>query len=345
MCSNKVLTIGIAAYNAAKDIERCLSSLLIPSILNDIEILVINDGSSDETASLVRRFEKKYPKVVKLVNKKNGGHGSTINKTIELASGNYLKMIDSDDSVEKNGIVSLVNNLKITNADLVFSPYYRVDVRTGKKQEVGYLINSERLSFTKKTSNISTYANNLKVAMHSITYRTKILRDSKYRIDEHCFYVDVEYTIFYLLGVKKILMLSEPVYDYCIGSADQSVNIDNMRARRNQHLKVTKSLVHFYEIEKQNMTPDMSVFIENNIINMILSTEYKLLMSIKSTQTSYQELVQFDNYLRSKSPTLYYDVIHEKSKKIKIVSIFRKINFRGYSIFHKLLQKKLTNNL
>lgn len=343
---NKILTVGVAAYNVSKDIPKCLSSLLIPSILNDIEILVINDGSTDNTDEVVRKFELEYPETVKLINKENGGHGSAINKTIELAHGKYLKMVDADDSVEKEGFLSLINNLKSTDVDLIFSPYYRVDIKTEEKEKIGYLINDQNNNCViNKKVNLEQFADQLKVAMHSITYRTKILRESKYRIDEHCFYVDVEYTIYYLLEIKNILMLSDPVYDYYIGSDEQSVNIDNMRKRRDQHLRVAKSLVRFYENEHLNLSGSMNKLIENNIVNMILATEYKLLMAIKNSRTSYEELHHFDEYLRKSSPILYSAVEKNKSKKIKILTFFRKTSFKGYITFHKVFRKKLTETL
>lgn len=342
----KVLTIGIAAYNVANEISNCLKSLLLPEIINDIEILVINDGSTDNTSEVVSAFEEKYPSCIRLINKENGGHGSTINKTITEANGKFLKMVDADDAVEYEGIISLVSELKKSNADIVFSPYYRVNIKTGEKEEIGYIINDKVPYLNGVYSTLDEYSSKIKVAMHSITYRTSLLRQSKYRIDEHCFYVDVEYTIYYLLNAHNILMLSKPVYDYSIGSSEQSVNIDVMRKRRKQHLKVTKSLILFYEAEKDQMSVNMERLVKNNIVNMILSTEYKLLMSIQSTEQSYIELVDFDNYLRRASPNLYKAVVKlNRSKKLFLLSIFRKDNFVGYKLIHRMLRKNFTEKL
>lgn len=340
--NEKLLTVGVAAYNVEKEITDCLNSLLIPEVLDKLEILVINDGSKDHTRQVVEAYVQKYPKTVFLINKRNGGHGSAINKTIENAHGKYLKMVDADDSVDKSGFISLIDHLSKSNVDMIFSPYYRRNINTGKKQEIGYLSNSSQSYLDNVKDTLNTYASSLIVAMHSITYKTSLLKKSKYRMDEHCFYVDVEYTIYYLPYVKNILLLSEPVYNYNIGSEDQSVNINNMRKRRDQHLKVTKSLINFYESEKNTFSSEMKSMVENNVIKMILATEYKLLMSLPSGQVSKKELVAFDRYLKERSSDLYEGLQRiTDSKKIKIILFFRKTNFVGYELVHRLLKNKL----
>ena len=343
----KTLTIGVAAYNAAKIISNCLDSLLIDEVKNDIEVLVINDGSTDNIQSVVATYENRYPNSIRLINKKNGGHGSTINKTIEEAKGEYLKMVDADDSVEKQGFIALVRHLKKTNADVVMSPYYRVNIVNNHKKLIGYLKSSNKESIVdNKLVNLQDIYQDLLVAMHSLTYRTTLLKENNYKIDEHCFYVDVEYSIYYFLKAKNVLLLNEPVYNYNIGSSDQSVNIDNMRARRAQHLRVAKSMVNFYKKERNKIPSYMKSFFKNNIVNLILVNEYKLLMSLKSSKNSKIELIKFDKYLKKNSIELYEGVTtFNNSKKIKLLKILRKINFNGYTIVHNLCKKSLTTHI
>lgn len=344
--SDKVLTIGVAAYNVADVISNCLDSLLTTEVSNDIEVLVVNDGSIDNIKSVVSTYEKKYPGNVRLINKKNGGHGSTINKTIEEATGKYLKMVDADDSVEENGLVDLIKRLKQTDADIVMSPYYRVNIDSKRKTLVGYLSSTQKSWMDNKLVNLKDIYNELLVAMHSLTYKTSLLRKSNYRIDEHCFYVDVEYSMYYFLKAESILLLKRPVYNYNIGSTEQSININIMRKRRKQHLRVAKSMIDFYEKERNNLSPYRNSFFENNIVNMILVNEYKLIMSLSSGEVSKQELVQFDNYLKESSPILYKEVVVlNNSKKIKLLNITRKVHFHGYNMVHKLYKKQLTTHI
>ena len=96
----KILTISIAAYNAEKDIARCLDSLIATGIIEKLDVVIVNDGSVDQTAEIANSYVKKYVNSIRLINKQNGGHGSTINASIKVAKGKYYKILDSDDWVE-----------------------------------------------------------------------------------------------------------------------------------------------------------------------------------------------------------------------------------------------------
>ena len=134
---DKILTIGIPSYNAAKTLKYCLDSLVIEEVLNDIQIVIVNDGSKDKTSEIGHSFEEKYPDTIIVIDKENGGHGSGINTTIERAVGKYMKIVDSDDTVDRDGFIELINELKNTNADLILTPYYKV--MKGKKEFISYL--------------------------------------------------------------------------------------------------------------------------------------------------------------------------------------------------------------
>lgn len=345
--SNKILTIGVAAYNVEKTIKSCIISMLNSEVNNDIEILVVNDGSTDNTAKVVQQFVNKYPNTVKLINKKNGGHGSTINAAVKYATGKYFKMVDGDDSLEKKGLYSLVKKLKEnTTVDIIFSPYFTVNINTGDKKEVGYLKGTDKLCLSNVNTSLKDFYKNLFVAMHGITYKTSLLKSSKYHIDEHCFYVDVEYTIYYLLDARKILLLDEPVYDYSIGSSTQSIDAKVKIKRCDQHLRVCKSLISFYETEKNNVPKYIANMIKNNIVNMILCNEYTLLMSLPSTKESYREIREFDTYLKENSIDLYNPNLYtgvkglNSGKKLALLRFWKNNNFIGYKLVHNILLNK-----
>ena len=108
----KVLTVLVPTYNVEKYLRRCLDSLLLPEVFEEIEVLVVNDGSKDGSADIARAYEKKYPQTVVFVDKENGGHGSTINVGIEKAQGTYFKVLDSDDWVNIGDFIEFVKRLK-----------------------------------------------------------------------------------------------------------------------------------------------------------------------------------------------------------------------------------------
>ena len=108
----KVLTVLVPTYNVEKYLRRCLDSLLLPEVLEEIEVLVVNDGSKDGSADIARAYEKKYPQTVVFVDKENGGHGSTINVGIEKAQGTYFKVLDSDDWVNEQAYRQVLDTLR-----------------------------------------------------------------------------------------------------------------------------------------------------------------------------------------------------------------------------------------
>lgn len=339
---DKVLTIGIPSYNAECTLKECLNSLIIEEIIEDIQIIIVNDGSKDRTSEIGHSYEKMYPGSVVVIDKKNGGHGSGINSAVYYAVGKYIKIVDSDDAVDKNGIIELVNELKNTDADLVLSPYYVVK---GESREfISYFRNNSALE--KRNISINEEYYNLRFSMHSMTYRTKILKDSEYKIDEHCFYVDVEYSIFYLTKVARLLLLVTPVYCYTVGTENQSVNIKNMQKNIDEHTFVSKQLISFYKKEYKNIkSPVMKNLILENIINMILITEYRIIFSLPDCKDSKRRLLDIEFYLKNESMRLYDELIRignvRRLKIILLLSWLRRVKYFGYSVIRKLFWKRL----
>lgn len=129
----KTLTISVAAYNAEGWLSRCIDSLTNTDVSNELDVVVVNDGSADGTLSIARSYEKRFPDIINVIDKPNGGHGSTINAAIDAARGTYFKVVDSDDWVERDGLESLVAALRNLDADVVVNPFYIVDVDTGRR--------------------------------------------------------------------------------------------------------------------------------------------------------------------------------------------------------------------
>lgn len=342
----KTLTISIAAYNAEKWIGRCLDSFIIPEIISDIEIIVVNDGSADQTSNIAHSYARKYPASIMVIDKENGGHGSTINTAIKAAQGQYFKVVDSDDWVEKEGLVQLVTRLKRVNVDLDISPYYFVDAENGKKKLANCVDNMNigqiNTVIALNESGSATY----NLAMHGLTFRTSLLKEHFTQINENCFYVDLEYIVFYFCHVKSIFVSDVPVYDYLIGTNEQSVNMTNMIKRRNQHLLVCERIVMFYA-----GLPGQASSVNRNIIKKVVESciinEYRILLEIDNFRQSKTELLAFDRHLKELDASIYKNTISNGIKAKKetaiIIGVLRMIRFRGYRIFHLLLKKMQGN--
>lgn len=163
MNNQKTLTISIAAYNVEKYIARALESLLIEE-LDKLEVLIIDDGSSDQTSDIVQRYCKKYPNAFKLIQKENGGYGSTINTSIQLASSKYFRVLDSDDYFIKENLKEYLLFHENTNADVILTPYVEVDDNG----------NTIALRNRHSSSKIDSFR------MHEIAVKTSILKEKKY---------------------------------------------------------------------------------------------------------------------------------------------------------------------
>ena len=135
----KLLTVAIPSYNVEKYLEQTLSSFLIdPQWLKKTEILIVNDGSSDRTEEIGRKYEQKYPEVFRVITKENGGHGSAINRGILESKGKYFKVVDGDDWVETQGFENLVKELENCRCDFVITNYYEVNDTTKARKEKSF---------------------------------------------------------------------------------------------------------------------------------------------------------------------------------------------------------------
>lgn len=341
----KILSISVAAYNAEKYIERCLNSFIDERILDAIEILVIDDGGTDRTLSIVKSYEEKYPSTIKAVHKENGGHGSTINTAISLATGEYFKIVDSDDWVDTQSLCSLVEELKTTNADMVLNPYKTV-VDGTTKEEVIYPFNSRDITVpVGKDFTIEEIAENLTLPMHSITFRTSILKNSKYRMSEHCFYVDSEYTSYYVSKVIFVRYLKDVLYCYRIGANEQSVSFESMQRRRNEHLKVCLNVLDFYLKNRDTMNHANEIVVRRRVIDLI-NAQYKIILSLPSSKDSLKELKELFAEISSRSNSFLEESL-EESKKLgynmsKFASFLYNHNFLFVDVINAICRRKFS---
>lgn len=332
---SKTLTISIAAYNAEKYIERCLKSFVNSSVLEDLEIIVVDDGSTDSTAYIARKYCNLYPKSIYLVNKSNGGHGSTINQGILEAKGKFFKTVDADDWVDIDGINQLVDALKRINADLVINPYMIVNEKEEVTNEINIVDNNGNVIYGKEYS-VNEIGKYITIAMHAVTFRTDVLKSLELKISEKCFYVDTEYTVFPLIHVNTVCVLEFPVYMYLLGTQEQSMNMKNMIKRRDQHLKVLIRVMEFYMQRKDEMGDGVKAMIIDRLID-ITRMHYVILFSLDDLAVGKNEVIQFDEMLKSLSEEMYDKVLSKKHNSMTLLSLLRKRHFTGYIPIMKVL--------
>lgn len=239
----KLLSIAVPSYNVEHTLGDTLRSLCQPSLLPLLDIIVVDDGSTDGTAALANTFAAQYPDSVRVISQQNKGHGGAVNTGITAAVGRYFKVVDGDDTLAADGFARLLDCLHITQADLVLAHYEKVPVDDPAHPEP---MRFEGVEFGR----VYTFAdlpveNGMYFGIHSITIRTDILRQHDIRLQEHTFYVDVEYGLLPVPYVHTVAFLDAVVYRYAVGQATQSIAADSFVRRYGDHERVVKRMAAF----------------------------------------------------------------------------------------------------
>lgn len=232
----KILTFIIPAYNSAAFLDKCISSMLMPEVLSKLEIIVVNDGSTDTTAEIAERYCDQYPGTVRLISQENKGHGGALNTGCAAAQGKYMKAIDADDWVETQKLPEFVRLLEQCDSDVVLTHYHTIDIGTGEiKNWCNYPDGfGKAYSFADIMSQWKSFDRSL--TFHGITYRTDFYRENATPLLEHVFYEDHEYATFPCCFARTITCFDLFVYDYRIGDVSQSVSNEN-QLRRIGHIE------------------------------------------------------------------------------------------------------------
>ncbi len=326
---SKILTITVPTYNAEKYLRDCLDSFCIEEVLPDIEVLIINDGSTDRSAEIADEYIRRYPDSFRMITKENGGHGSGINYGIKNASGKYFKVVDADDWVDEKAFGRLIETLKAHDTDIVYSGFlWAFD--NGESDKTSFETKPEiPVPFDgvvyQKEYNFDDIADGLYIKMHSLTIRTEILRDNGIHIDEHCFYVDAEYITFPIPYIKTICFMDGFVYLYRIGRQGQSVGIDKMQRNESGYNRVLASLLDFYhKLGKEISCSKAKRQYIAGIIARVVSGKIKIMLSFPASKEKCQELRQFDESLARTCPEVYSSNIN------KAVAMLRKSHYLLY---------------
>lgn len=232
----KVLTIVIPAYNSAAFLDRCVSSMLVPELLEKLEIIIVNDGSTDATEEIALGYCGRYPDMVRLISQENRGHGGALNTGCAAARGNYLKVVDADDWVETRNLPEFLTLLERCDSDVVLTHHHTVDISTGEVKNWRSYPRTFGVSvpFGEVLANWKDFDRSL--TFHGITYRTAFYRENGIPLSEHVFYEDHEYATFPCCRADSVTCFDLFVYDYRIGDVNQSVS-DANQLRRIGHIE------------------------------------------------------------------------------------------------------------
>lgn len=309
--SMKYLTFAVPCYNSQDYLERCVESLLPGG--DDVEILLINDGSSDRTGEIIDAYAEKYPHIVRAVHKENGGHGSGVNKGMELAKGIYYKVVDSDDWLEEKAYKKLLSTIKHhvweedvkhPLPDLYVCNYVYNHLDEGITKSMGYrnVFPEEQLC---GWNDIGHFHPSQYLIMHALIYRTAVLRECGVVLPEHTFYVDNIFAYQPLPYVKHIFYMDIDLYQYYLGREDQSVNEKVLMSRIDQQIKVTQIVARCVDLRQvKEQYPKLAAYMCRNIsIMMAISSIHLLLIGDEEALEKRRKLW---NDIKEQDTRLYY---------------------------------------
>lgn len=301
----KLLTITIPCYNSQDYMENCINSLLIGG--EDVEILIVDDGSKDATSEIADSYAKRFPTIVKAIHQENGGHGAAVNTGIANAAGLYFKVVDSDDWVDEDAYKQILAKLSEIaggkqTLDMFISNF--VYEKQGAKHKKVMRYTREFPQGEIFTWNDVRHMKKGKyILMHSVIYRTKLLHECGLELPRHTFYVDNLFVYKPLPYVKTMYYLDVDFYRYFIGREDQSVNEKVMIGRIDQQIKVNKIMVEdvdLWKINNRKLRKYMFNYLE---IITVVST----IMCIRSgTDENLEKKRELWKYLKEKDIRLFH---------------------------------------
>lgn len=324
---NPILTIGIPAYNVESYLEKCLISILNAKNSYKIEVLVINDGSTDKTAEIASLYEKKSNGIIKLINKENGGHGSTINVAIKEAKGRYFRLIDSDDWVDSENLSKLIDIMEKSDVDIILTKGCYDFVEEAQLADIikydnlneGSIYNFEDLIYA--NYGFKTYGPLLTTG----NYKTNVLKNTNFKISEKKPYVDMEFNAFSIRDMKTLTYYDLDIYRYLIGREGQTVSREYWKKKYKDHEYIIFNILD--KIYKDDKYSENKIeYILKNIISQMVDSQifmFDALCKWKELESFLEKLKKYSNayeysicYIKKSNGNCWL-ILNEYKKKMK----------------------------
>lgn len=301
----KKITFAVPCYNSAEYMRKCIDSLLLAG--EDCEIIIVDDGSvKDNTAEIADEYAKNFPNIIRAIHQENGGHGEAVNCGLRNATGEYFKVVDSDDWVDKDAlekVMSTIKSFKDDAPDALIVNYVYEHVYDNTQKVVKY---DKEFPVGRKFGFEETKKMPLGkfLAMHSLIYKTSVLKSCGLELPKHTFYVDNIVVYKPLPFVKTFYYLDVDFYRYYIGRADQSVNEKVIMNRIDQHIKVTDILIDCNDL---NAVKAKNIKLYRYMVSFlsIMMTINSIYLIKINTKESYDKKKKLWQHLKEKDIAIY----------------------------------------
>ena len=333
----KLLTVAIPCYNSEDYLANAIETLLPGG--KELEIIIVNDGSTDDTLKVAEKYQKKHPDIVRIISQENGGHGEAVNTGLANAKGIYYKVVDSDDWVNEQALKDVMQKLKELIADgkspdlfIANYVYEKVGVKRKKVMSYNWALPKDKI-FT--WDEIMRFKPSQYILMHSAIYRTNLLKDCGIRLPKHTFYVDNIFVYYPLPFVETMYYMDVNLYRYFIGRDDQSVNEEIMVKRIDQQLRITKIMVESHDISKIKSKKLQKYMINYLTMMMTISSVFLIKEGSEKSITMKDDLWE---YLKNYDKWLYKKIRSQiLGRSMNLPGEFgRKVVEKGYKIARKI---------
>lgn len=292
---NKLLTIIIPIYNTEEYLRKCLESLIVKeSLLSMVEMLLIIDGSPDNSISIAKEFESKYPQTFVVINKENGGYGSVLKRGIAEAKGKYCKVLDSDDWYDNKEFEKFVHELQSINNDVIVTDFVKEFVFENRS-ELQTLPKLKNNQVYQLDEDINTLEDDVFV-MHRLAYKTEVLRKAAIDFPEKVFYTDTLFASIPLIFAKDLYYTNLQLYRYFIGRDGQTIAPESIRKNRKSVETVIKYYYHKFLENKTEMSQQKKTFTINSL-KILMEMYYRILYHLPF-EDSKKEMKEWNKYVK-----------------------------------------------
>lgn len=333
----KVLTVVVPSYNSEAYLSKCINSLLESG--DGIEILIINDGSTDRTGEMADAFAEKHPGRIQAIHQENAGHGGAVNTGVANASGEYIKVVDSDDWVNPVALRKIVTQLKafITTGqtiDMFISNfvYDKVDVKNKLVMNYRDILPVDQ-KFT--WDEVNRFKPGKYILMHSVIYNLKVLKACNLELPKNTFYVDNLFIFTPIPYVNTMYYMDVCMYHYFIGREDQSVNEKNMINRIDQQILVNKRMIESIDFNQVKEKPKKKYML---YYLSIVTTVSSVLLYKKGTDEAIEMKHELWRYIKKLDYRLYLRI--RVSLLGSIINIPGKLGRKISLFIYKKVQKR-----
>ena len=334
----KLLSFIVPSYNCSSFLKTCLGSMLHPQVLDQLEIIVVNDGSVDDTAAVAEGFVSDYPQTVRLINQQNKGHGGALNTGCAAAEGKYLKVVDADDWVETDNLPAFLEFLAECNADVVLTHHLTRDITTGEVRNWKNYPDAFGKAYSLEQIMEQPQNFDRSLTFHGITYRTDFYQKQNIPLSEKVFYEDHEFATFACCKAATVMSVDLFIYHYRIGDVQQSVS-DANQLKRLSHMETVLSRF-LDEYQKLPTTEGGRAFFEMKAQGVLLSYITTVMLVEPNRKKGRQLGKAMMNQFREQLPGAY-----DRSKmQYRIFRCMNRLHLKK-STWERILHSKLYRKL